>query len=176
MGFAVNASTFGMAIAGIAVALFGRNIDRRNGIWISLAVLAIPTTLLSMTDDITIFALLRVAQGLCMSTAFTLTVAYLAEHFSPAQATGALGRLCDRQCRQQFLRPHHVGGRRRHVRHLDQLPDLRRAQYRRRAARLADAQEDRAHDGDGRLDARDAQLDRALQAIASCATPSRSAS
>ena len=47
MGFAVNASTFGMAVAGIAVALFGRNIDRRNGIWISLAVLAIPTTLLS---------------------------------------------------------------------------------------------------------------------------------
>jgi predicted MFS family arabinose efflux permease len=90
MGFAVNASTFGMAIAGIVVALFGRNVDRRNGIWISLAVLAIPTTLLSMTDDITTFALLRVAQGLCMSTAFTLTVAYLAEHFSPAQATGAL--------------------------------------------------------------------------------------
>ena len=33
---------------------------------------------------------MRVAQGLCMSTAFTLTVAYLAEHFSPNQATGAL--------------------------------------------------------------------------------------
>src|SRR5689334_24180357 len=55
MGFAVNASTIGMAIAGVVVALFGRNIDRRNGIWVSLAVLAIPTTLLSMTDDITVF-------------------------------------------------------------------------------------------------------------------------
>lgn len=90
MGFAVNASTFGMAVAGVAVALFGRNIDRRNGIWISLVVLAIPTTLLSMTDGITVFALLRVAQGLCMSTAFTLTAAYLAEHFSPTKATSAL--------------------------------------------------------------------------------------
>jgi predicted MFS family arabinose efflux permease len=90
MGFAVNASTFGMAVAGLAVALFGRSIDRRNGIWVSLALLAVPTTLLSMTDDITTFALLRVAQGLCMSTAFTLTATYLAEHFSPAQATGAL--------------------------------------------------------------------------------------
>ena len=90
MGFAVNASTFGMAVAGIAVALFGRGIDRRNGIWISLAVLAIPTTLLSLTDSIVIFALLRVAQGLCMSTAFTLTMAYLAEHFSARQTTGAL--------------------------------------------------------------------------------------
>ena len=90
MGFAVNASTFGMAIAGFLVALFGRDIDRRNGIWISLALLAIPTTLLAFTDDIATFALLRVAQGLCMSTAFTLTATYLAEHFSPGQATGAL--------------------------------------------------------------------------------------
>lgn len=90
MGFAVNASTFGMAVAGIAVALFGRNLDRRNGIWISLAVLAIPTTLLSQTDSIVVFALLRVVQGLCMSTAFTLTMAYLAEHFSARQTTGAL--------------------------------------------------------------------------------------
>lgn len=90
MGFAVNASTFGMAVAGIAVALFGRGIDRRNGIWISLAILAIPTTLLSQTDNIIVFALLRVAQGLCMSTAFTLTMAYLAEHFSSRQTTSAL--------------------------------------------------------------------------------------
>ena len=90
MGFAVNASTFGMAVAGMAVALFGRGIDSRNGIWISLTVLAIPTTLLSQTDSIVVFALLRVAQGLCMSTAFTLTMAYLAEHFSARQTTSAL--------------------------------------------------------------------------------------
>ncbi|RWB26999.1 MAG: MFS transporter [Mesorhizobium sp.] len=90
MGFAVNASTFGMAVAGIAVALFGRNLDRRNGIWISLAVLGIPTMLLSQTDSIVAFGLLRVVQGFCMSTAFTLTMAYLAEHFSARQTTGAL--------------------------------------------------------------------------------------
>jgi YNFM family putative membrane transporter len=90
MGFAVNASTFGMAIAGLGIAFFGRRIDRRNGIWISLALLAIPTALLAYADDLTAFALLRVAQGLCMSAAFTLTMAYLSEHFSPAQAGGAL--------------------------------------------------------------------------------------
>ncbi|SON57744.1 Inner membrane transport protein YnfM [Hartmannibacter diazotrophicus] len=90
MGFAVNASTFGMAVAGLAVALFGRRIDRRNGIWISLVVLSVPTTLLAFTDDITTFALLRVVQGIAMSTAFTLTMAYLAEHFSAGMATGAL--------------------------------------------------------------------------------------
>ena len=90
MGFAVNASTFGMAIAGLLVAFFGSDIDRRAGIWISLAVLSLPTTLLAFTDNIFVFAVLRVVQGLCMSTAFTLTAAYLSEHFSAGEATGAL--------------------------------------------------------------------------------------
>jgi MFS transporter, YNFM family, putative membrane transport protein len=90
MGFAVNASTFGMAAAGLGIAFFGRRIDRRNGIWISLALLSIPTAALAFTDDLTVFATLRVVQGLCMSAAFTLTMTYLSEHFSPAQATGAL--------------------------------------------------------------------------------------
>lgn len=90
MGLAVNASTFGMAIAGLLVAFFGSDIDRRNGIWISLAVLSIPTTLLAFTDNILVFAALRVVQGLCMSAAFTLTAAYLSEHFSAGKATGAL--------------------------------------------------------------------------------------
>jgi len=90
MGVAVNASTFGMAVAGLAIALFGRGIDRRRGIWMSLALLAIPTTLLAFTQDIRLFALLRICQGLCMASAFTLTMAYVAEHFSAGRAAGAL--------------------------------------------------------------------------------------
>ncbi|MGR4846765.1 MFS transporter [Rhizobium sp. LARHSG275] len=90
MGFAVNASTFGMAVAGLGIAFFGRRIDRRSGIWISLALLSLPTTALAFTHDLTVFAVLRIVQGLCMSAAFTLTIAYLSEHFSPTQATGAL--------------------------------------------------------------------------------------
>src|SRR5271169_6435786 len=46
MAFAVNASTFGMAVGGLGVAFLSRWIDRRLGILISLAVLAIPTSLL----------------------------------------------------------------------------------------------------------------------------------
>ncbi len=46
MGFAVNASTLGMAAAGIVMAFVASKINRRQGIWISLALLAIPTTLL----------------------------------------------------------------------------------------------------------------------------------
>jgi predicted MFS family arabinose efflux permease len=51
MGLAVNASTFGMAVAGLTVALFDRHIDRRLGTLVSLVVLAIPTALLANAPD-----------------------------------------------------------------------------------------------------------------------------
>jgi MFS transporter, YNFM family, putative membrane transport protein len=64
----------GMAVAGL-VGYFSREIDRRKGILISLVLLAIPTALLSTLPGLTVFTLLRVAQGLCMAAAFTLTLA-----------------------------------------------------------------------------------------------------
>jgi len=89
MSFAVNASTIGMAVAGLAIALVSPYVDRRQGIWISLVLLAIPTALLGSMPDITTFTLLRVAQGLCMSSAFTLALAYLAEQCSAQDAASA---------------------------------------------------------------------------------------
>src|SRR6266849_10864573 len=90
MGFAVNASTMGMAVAGLLVALFSRRIDRHLGILISLALLSIPTALLAVAPDLTTFTILRIAQGLCMASAFTLTLAYLGEEFGAAEARGAI--------------------------------------------------------------------------------------
>jgi predicted MFS family arabinose efflux permease len=89
MGLAVNASTFGMAVAGLTVALFDRRIDRRLGILASLVLLAVPTALLASAPDLTVFAALRVAQGLCMASAFTLTLAYLGEECSAMDTGGA---------------------------------------------------------------------------------------
>ena len=89
MGFAVNASTMGMAAGGLLVALFGRSIDRRRGILVSLAVLSVPTLLLAAMPALPLFTLLRVVQGLCMSTAFALTLAYLGEHTSAADTASA---------------------------------------------------------------------------------------
>jgi predicted MFS family arabinose efflux permease len=89
MGFAVNASTLGMAVAGLAVGYFSSAIDRRTGILVSLVVLAIPTAALAYAPDLTTFTLLRVAQGLCMAAAFTLTLAYLGEHYSAADSASA---------------------------------------------------------------------------------------
>src|SRR3990167_5882237 len=47
IGFAVNASTIGMAVAGIGVVFVGRGINRRTAVWVSLAALAVPTLALA---------------------------------------------------------------------------------------------------------------------------------
>jgi MFS transporter, YNFM family, putative membrane transport protein len=88
-GLAVNASTLGMAVGALAVAFFSRRIDRRLGIAASLGLLAVPTALLAAAPDLATFAGLRIAQGLCMATAFALTLSYLAEHCSARVAAGA---------------------------------------------------------------------------------------
>jgi MFS transporter, YNFM family, putative membrane transport protein len=79
MGFAVNASTMGMAISGLVVSLFSRYINRRRGILVSLVLLSIPTALLATAPDLMVFTALRIMQGLCMASAFTLTSPILAK-------------------------------------------------------------------------------------------------
>ena len=89
MGFAVNASTMGMAVAGVVVGLVSPHVDRRLGILVSLVLLAIPTTLLANAPDLTAFTILRTLQGLCMAAAFALTLAYLGEQCTSMEAGGA---------------------------------------------------------------------------------------
>ncbi|MEM6487003.1 MAG: MFS transporter [Pseudomonadota bacterium] len=90
MGAAVNAATLGMAVAGLAVAWFADRIDRKRGIWVSLACLSVPTALLGMVDDVTLFLLLRMLQGVFMAAAFTLTLTYLSEQCDVTAAGGAM--------------------------------------------------------------------------------------
>jgi len=89
MGFAVNASTIGMAIAGLVTGSFSPRIDRRIGILASLLLLAIPTSMLAVAPNLAVFTILRIMQGLCMASAFTLTLAYLGEQCSATDAGGA---------------------------------------------------------------------------------------
>ena len=88
MGFAVNASTMGMAVAGLVVGFLSPHIDRRLGILISLVLLAIPTTLLASARSHRVHDPSRL-QGLCMASAFALTLAYLGEQCSSMDAGGA---------------------------------------------------------------------------------------
>ena len=91
MGLAVNASTIGMAVAGLAVAFFSRRIDRRarHRRQPGPARRSRPRCW-RPRPDLATFTALRVAQGVFMSAAFTLTLAYLGERCSAADAAGAL--------------------------------------------------------------------------------------
>lgn len=90
MGVAVNASTIGMAVAALAMAIVSRRINRRTGATVALALLSIPTVLLAFAPDITAFTALRIVQGVFMVSAFTLTMAYLAEQSSAQDTSDAL--------------------------------------------------------------------------------------
>ena len=90
MSLAVNACTLGMAAAGLAVALFGQRLEPRRWIVTSLVVLAVPTAALAAAPNLAVFALLRVVQGLCMATAFSLTLAYIGGHFAANTAAKAV--------------------------------------------------------------------------------------
>ena len=79
IGVAANASTLGMAIAGLLVGVFSGAVERRRAVALSLLFLAVPTALLAFAPNLALFALLRVIQGLFMASAFALTLTHLAE-------------------------------------------------------------------------------------------------
>ena len=87
MSFAVNACTIGMAAGSVATAWLSPRVGRRSGILLALLLLAIPTLSLSTLPSLAVFAALRVAQGLCMSAAFALTLAYLGERMDGKNGT-----------------------------------------------------------------------------------------
>ena len=79
IGVAANASTFGMAVAGLLIGAFSSGIERKRAIGLSLLLLSVPTALLAFAPNLAIFAILRVVQGLFMASAFTMTLTHLAE-------------------------------------------------------------------------------------------------
>ena len=150
MGFAVNASTLGMAVAGLSVALFSRHINRRLGILIALCVLAIPTTLLAWAPDLTTFTILRIAQGLCMASAFTLTLAYLGEECSAMAAGGAFAAYITGNVASNLIGRLISAGVADHLGTCGEFLFLRGAQPRRRGAGLFHHSLDHADGADER--------------------------
>ena len=129
--------------------MFSQRIDRRLGILVSLAVLSIPTALLAVAPDLTTFTVLRIAQGLCMAAAFTLTLAYLGEECSAADAGGAFAAYITGNVASNLIgRLISAGARRSPGPGLEFL-FLRGAQSRRRGAGLLHRRADRADGADG---------------------------
>ena len=87
IGVAANSTTLGMAIAGLLIGAVSARLERKRAITLSLLLLAIPTATLAFAPNLTIFALLRITQGLFMASAFTLTLTHLAERCERRTAT-----------------------------------------------------------------------------------------
>jgi len=79
IGLAANASTLGMAFSGLLMGVVSGALERKKAIALSLFLLSFPTALLASAPSLTVFAVLRVTQGLFMAAAFTMTLAHLAE-------------------------------------------------------------------------------------------------
>ena len=102
----------------------------------SLALLAIPTALLAVAPGLGTFTLLRIVQGVFMASAFTLTLAYLGEEYSAADAAGAFAAYITGNVASNLIGRLISAGARRPLRPGGQLLHLRAAQSRRRGARL----------------------------------------
>jgi len=87
IGIAANATTLGMAVAGLLVGAFSSRVERKCAVSLSLLILAVPTAALAFAPNLTTFALLRITQGLFMAAAFTLTLTHLAERCERRTAT-----------------------------------------------------------------------------------------
>jgi MFS transporter, YNFM family, putative membrane transport protein len=87
IGLAANSTTLGMAVAGLLVGAVSAGVERKRAICLSLLILALPTAALASAPNLTVFALLRVMQGLAMAAAFTLTLTHLAERCERRTAT-----------------------------------------------------------------------------------------
>ncbi len=136
MGLAVNASTLGMAVAGLAVAFFSRHINRRLGILIALCVLADPDRFAGngarshqLHDPAHRAGALH---GVGLHADARLSRRGMQRHGRGRCLRG----LYHRQCREQSDRPPDLGRRRRPSRTCRQFLFLRRAQPRGRRAGL----------------------------------------
>jgi predicted MFS family arabinose efflux permease len=89
IGAAANACTFGMAAGGVLAAIIGAHVDKRSAIALCLALLAVPTAMLAFAPDLVTFSILRVVQGVLMSSAFAMTLAHLGERCDASASPAA---------------------------------------------------------------------------------------
>ena len=99
-------------------------------------LLAIPTALLALMPDLATFAALRLMQGVFMSAAFSLTIAYLAENAAPHEVAAALAAYVTGNVASNLFGRLMSAAIADHLGSLGQFRDLRAAQSRRSGARF----------------------------------------
>jgi predicted MFS family arabinose efflux permease len=85
VGLTISASTLGVAISAVLLALFGEQVNRKRMIVWAMAALAVTTALTATASGLGALALWRFVQGLLTPGIFIITIAYITEEWEPLQ-------------------------------------------------------------------------------------------
>jgi YNFM family putative membrane transporter len=77
----ISASTFGVALSAILLAVFAERVDRRRTILLSMLLLALCTLLTATATSLPVLAFWRFLQGLLTPGVFIITIAYVTEEW-----------------------------------------------------------------------------------------------
>jgi MFS transporter, YNFM family, putative membrane transport protein len=90
-GLLVSATTFAIALIAPFTGTVADVLGRKRVIASAMAVLVVPTVLVALATSLPMLVLWRFVQGLLLPPVFAVTIAYIAEEFSPREATGVTG-------------------------------------------------------------------------------------
>ena len=91
VGLLVSATTFAIALIAPFTGTVADVVGRKRVIATAMAVLVVPTILVALATSLPMLVLWRFVQGLLLPPVFAVTIAYIAEEFSPREATAVTG-------------------------------------------------------------------------------------
>ncbi len=81
----ISASTLGVALSALLLALFAQAVDRKRTIVLSIGALALCTLATAASPNLPVLALLRFLQGLVTPGIFIITIAYITEEWAAVE-------------------------------------------------------------------------------------------
>jgi predicted MFS family arabinose efflux permease len=85
VGLTISASTLGVAISAVLLAIFAERVDRKRIILWAMTALAVTAALTATAPNLGSLAVWRFAQGLLTPGIFIITIAYITEEWAPLQ-------------------------------------------------------------------------------------------
>jgi len=84
-GLTISASTLGVAVSAVLLAIFAERVNRKSLIVYAMAALAVAAALTATATSLPVLALWRFVQGLLTPGIFIITIAYVTEEWPPLQ-------------------------------------------------------------------------------------------
>ena len=85
VGLTISASTLGVAVSAVLLAIFGERVNRKRTIVYAMSALAISVALTATAPSLLALAAWRFVQGLLTPGIFIITIAYITEEWAPLQ-------------------------------------------------------------------------------------------